>query len=485
MIVKKFWIKNILSLGVVLLLSIGAGQAQSSVAMDSVQLTNCTELIPEISMIPVSYDSPDHPNPVNYGSHYPDVYAYYTYKDHAFNKLYMIGRYIHAIDFNNVVNGEYAYTNYTDLFYTKVQKLERAVSDYTNKIYFATHRDGIYVINRQTGSSEKINPLEGINDVSYKYVNAHDVMVDNTNNILYASIFYVPPGGNGYNNPFYGILVWDLVTDTKSWINTSSSPVSIPQVRNASDSEYWSGGKVTLDEMENIIYFSSGYGLWYWDRDDNSTGIYNTSGGIPVSFGNPQIPSDLTTHIYIDHTDNQFYIGTHKGLFVWDRNNNTSKVYNSENSSLFHNVINHIDKYDEGSLVFAACELGGLFEINTATGSDRLYLKGIESEAPTNYITDVISVSSVNFDEVDKKLYVSSWRNDGGVWIRDYSNMVEPTNTIQVTSSTTICTGTSLQLSVYDNNPVDVSWGEIVNGVSEEIGVGPRGKHALLLVWER
>jgi hypothetical protein len=244
-----------------------------------------------------------------------------------------------------------------------------------------------------------------------------DLVIDNENNLLYCPVFYDP------GDIFYGLLEMNLTTQTKRWITTASSPVSItgPVLNEISD-ELWGVHKIYLDEMENVLYFSTGNGLWWWDRDNDATGLYTTSGGIPLGPTNPQLPSNLTTGMFMDSVENKFYIGTHEGLYVWDRNNNTSRIYNTENSKLRHNLINHIDKSDELNLLFVSCEHGGLFTINTATGEEKAIFTDIGSEVYPQYMDT--SAASAFYDEIDKKLYVSADHPTGGVWIQDYNNLV-------------------------------------------------------------
>ncbi|MDN5217517.1 fibronectin type III domain-containing protein [Fulvivirgaceae bacterium BMA12] len=342
----------------------------------------------------------------------PDKRYFDIYKDIPNNKLYLTGYRIQMIDLNNLVEGRPTSTVYDDLWFSTISQLENSVSDYDNKIYIPTNRDGIYWIDRTTGLSGKIDPFAG-EGLVYTNVGEEDLLVDTTNNLLYASVRY------NSNTTLYGILEMNLVTGTKNWITRTSSPVAIPDV---SSGYYWSQNKLFLDEVENKLYFSSNGGLWWWDRDDNSTGVYDTNGGIPLIAGQPKLPSNQVTHVFLDHEDNKFYMGTHAGLFVWDRNNNTSKVYDKDNSPLIHNLINQIDKNSEQNMIYVACERGGLFTINLNSGEERLYIRDEGSEIfPQMPDTDL---SSAYYDTTEKILYNATFNPNGGGWVWDYNDLV-------------------------------------------------------------
>ena len=159
-------------------------------------------------------------------------------------------------------------------------------------------------------------------------------MIDDPNNLLYATVRY------NNNSRFYGIVEINLDTGAKTFITNTSQPISLPQ--EAYSGYYFNGYRIDIDPIENKIYMSSNAGLWWWDRDNNSTGIINTEGGINLLPGNPQLPSNRVSNIYIDEVENKFYIGTWEGLYVWDRTNNTSRVYNKDNSLMIDNLVNHI-----------------------------------------------------------------------------------------------------------------------------------------------
>ncbi len=340
----------------------------------------------------------------------PDKRYFDIYKDNANNKIYFTGYRIQMLDLNTLVDGRPTSTIYSDLWFSTISQPKNSVSSLTNRIYFTTTRDGIYWIDRTTGVSGKIDPLAG-ESITYTNVGEEDIVVDNTNNLLYATIRY-----DGF---IYGILELNLSTGTKNWITRTSSPVAIPDV---SSGYYWSQNKLFLDEVENILYFSSNGGLWWWDRDDNTTGIINTSGGMPLLAGQPGLPSNQVTHVYIDREENKFYMGTHGGLFVWDRNNNTSKVYDKDNSVLIHNLINQIDKNVEENIIYVACERGGLFTINLSTGEERLYTREEGNEIfPQMPDTDL---SSANYDPQEKILYNATFHPNGGAWVWDYNDLV-------------------------------------------------------------
>ncbi len=385
-----------------------------------------TEQYPTDSiMFPVNNGLDDYPGQVKFsGSRMRGPHVYYTYKDHDYNKTYIVGWYIMTLDHNGLTNGLPTSRIYNDLFFTKIQRLEEAVSDHTKKIYIPTHTVGLYIIDRETGESSKYNPLIGEPVSNTKDPFVPSVLVKD--DILYAPVFY-RSNGPVY---FYGLLEWNLINDTKRWINKTSSPVAIPNVLDgvAPDDVYWSGYKLYIEEQENRLYFSTGYGLWWWDRDDNTTGVYSTNGGMGLAAGNPGLPSNKTTHILVDNSQNKMYVGTHEGLFVWDRTNHTSRIYNKDNSAMIHNLVNHIDIYSEKSLLFVAYEDGGLLEINTQTGQEKIFAATDDNlNEPINRTGDphILEnhVASAYFDKTDKKLYVSTWAPKGSVWIRDYANL--------------------------------------------------------------
>lgn len=373
---------------------------------------------PRTSIIPTQTTDPKYENQLEtFGSRMPNPWTYYTYMDHQYNKLYITGSTLEIIDFNNLTNGlPTSSYHYPEFYFGRISRIEDGIHESGNKIYLETGYEGMKTIDRATGAISTVLPILQGEGLTFDYYNAEDIYIDNENNLLYSPIFYSP------GNVFYGLLEWNLTTNVKRWINQLSTPVSIPQVNNAGDDGYWNGHRLYMDEVANTLYYSMGNGIWWWNRNNNTTGIYNTQGGIPLAPGNQNLPSNLTTSMYIDHTENKFYIGTHNGLFVWDRNNNTSRIYNTTNSKMINNLVDHVDKSDSEHLVFIACEYGGLFTINTQTGEERIYKKDEGNEVyPQLVDTDV---SSGNFDEVDKKLYVSAWNPQGGVWVKDYNNLI-------------------------------------------------------------
>jgi PKD repeat protein len=262
--------------------------------------------------------------------------------------------------------------------------------------------------------------------LTYTQPKIQDIVVDNTNNLLYAPVFYWP------NDLLYGILELNLTNGTKRWITTSSSPVALAPTNPVSDDDhYWGGHKLLLDAPSNTLYYSMGNGIWWWNRTTNATGVYNTQGGIPLMAGNPSLPSNLTTGMFIDHQQNKFYIGTHNGLFVWDRNTNTSKVYNTQNSPLVHNQVNTIDKSEDNNLIFVAFETGGLFTINTVSGEQKIYTKDTGNEVDPQMVHT--NTASVYFDDAGKVLYVSS--DNGGVWVKDYGNKLNDFGDLRVSKT--------------------------------------------------
>lgn len=230
--------------------------------------------------------------------------------------------------------------------------------------------------------------------------------------------FFADPGST-----FYGVLELNLTTNIKRWITPTSTPVAVPPVINTGDVPYWGGHKIYLDKQTNIFYYAMGSGLWWWNRTTNATGLYSTSGGIPVASGNPQLPSNLTTHIFIDHTENKFYIGTHAGLFVWDMTDNTSEVFNIQNSLMITDIVNTISKNSRDHLIYVACEEGGgLFQLNSLTGEQKILTKDYGNDSYPQMIDT--EIESAYFDENEHKLYVCSDNANGGLWIKDYNNLL-------------------------------------------------------------
>ncbi|MEX2235376.1 MAG: PKD domain-containing protein [Cyclobacteriaceae bacterium] len=373
---------------------------------------------PRTSIIPVAYTEPKYEKLMPFsGARMPDSKVYSTYMDHQNNKLYLVGSKIQVIDFSTLTNNLPTSTIHSQLDWGRTQRIEESIHQESNKIYFGSKYSGLVSINRSTGSVASENPMTG-EPTTYDNIKAQDVVIDDVNNLLYSPIFLYP------GNRFYGLLEWNLATQAKRWINTTSTPVSMPEVvTDPDDPGYWGGHKLYLDEQENVLYYAMGNGVWWWNRSSNSTGVFTTEGGFPgLKPGNPNLPSNFTTHMYRDHSENKFYIGTHNGLFVWDRTNRTSRVYNTSNSKLVHNLINTVDKNEEQNLIYVACEEGGLFILNTLTGEERILVKDSGYEINPQLVDS--PTASAHYDEVDKKLYVSADHYNGGVLIMDYNNLV-------------------------------------------------------------
>lgn len=375
---------------------------------------------PRTSVIPIAYTDPKYENELSFSGSkfFGSRSVYLSYLDHPYNKLYIVGNGIQVIDFANLTDGIPTSSLYSGLYWGRIQNDPAvAIHTGTNKLYFGSYYSGIVSIDRATNVVTPLNVLEG-EPVNFPNHIAEDVVVDDVNNLLYSPIYTANTG----EKVLYGLLELNLSTNTKRWINTTSSPVSIPQVFGGSEDSYWNGHRLYLDKAANVLYYSSGMGVWWWNRTNNQTGLYNTAGGMPLVAGNPKLPSNLTTGMFIDPADNKFYIGTHAGLFVWDRNNNTSKVYNTSNSVLTHNLINIITKNDSENLIYASCEVGGVFSLNTVTGEQKLYTKDNGNEVNPQLIHT--RTEAVYFDRIDRKLYVSSDGSNGGVWVKDYNNLV-------------------------------------------------------------
>lgn len=87
-------------------------------------------------------------------------------------------------------------------------------------------------------------------------------------------------------------------------------------------------------------------------------------------------------------------------------------MYNTTNSLMKHDLVDHIEKNEEKKLLYVACELGGLFVLNTSTGEQKLITKDSGNDVNPQMIDTYIS--SGHYDETDKKLYVSAYANNGG-----------------------------------------------------------------------
>ncbi|MEJ1241850.1 DUF6443 domain-containing protein [Chryseolinea sp. T2] len=371
---------------------------------------------PRTSILPVAFTNPKYENQLEFnGARMWGLWPYVAFHDHTYNKTYMLGSTVQILDYNNLVDNKPTGTLYTQYSWPRTQRPERSYHAASNTIKLAILDNGILSIHRQTGAMSLYNPATG--EPAGTSLKPNDLVVDDANNLLYTPVF------SNTDNSFYGLLELNLTTQAKRWITASSSPVAISGgVANWNDDSYWGGFRLFLDGQANVLYLSTGNGLWWWNRTTNATGLYNTNGGIPVAPGNPQIPSNLATGVYVDNTENKVYIGTHAGLYVWNRSNNTSRVYNASNSKLIHNLINTIDKNDERHLLYVACEDGALLTINTETGEETLTSRDIGSPTHPQYMD--VSAASAFYDEFDKKLWVSADHNTGGTWIADYNNLV-------------------------------------------------------------
>lgn len=371
---------------------------------------------PRTSIIPVSTTNPKYENQLEFtGDRQHGPWPYYVYNDHQYNKIYLPGWNLQILDYNNLVDNKPTSTIDYDFNFPRTARPERTIHNASNSIYIASS-PGLFAINRATGQKTVYDLSVGApGSPSETYAN--DVVIDNANNLLYTPVF------EGAYGPFYGLLELNLTTQAKRWITTNSSPVSIQGgVDDVNDDTYWGGMRIFLDDQSNILYFSTGRGVWWWNRSTNATGLYSTTGGIPLQTGNPQLPSNKTTGFYMDNQDNKLYIGSHAGVFVWDKTNNTSRIYNKSNSKMIDEVINTIDKNEELHLIYVACEDGGLFIINTITGEEQLVTRDAGSNVYPQYMDP--SSASAFYDEFDKKLYVSADHTTGGAYIMDYANLV-------------------------------------------------------------
>ena len=367
--------------------------------------------LPATSIIPVQTTNPAYEKQLAFsGPVLPDQHAYAVYMDHDYNKMYISGRYLQILDFNNP-NGMPASTIKTEVNWGRIQRIEKSIHLAGNKLYFAAARSGgLVAVDRSTGQTTPMDPLAG-EPLTYVTCKVQDIVIDNTRNLLYAPVFYWP------DDKLYGLLELNLTDNTKRWITPTSTPVALAPVNPiGGDNNYWNGHRLFLNETTNILYYSMGNGVWWWNRNTNATGVYNTAGGIPLQSNNPQLPSNFTTGMYFDSQDRKFYIGTHAGLFVWDQRNNTSQVYNTQNSKLIHNLINNIDKVDE--TIYAACELGGVFAINTASGEQTLYTKGTPYDLPPALMSK--NIETVYYDPIDKRLYIGT--DDAGIQVKDFKD---------------------------------------------------------------
>jgi Leucine-rich repeat (LRR) protein len=372
---------------------------------------------PRASIIPVSSTDQKYENQLYFdGPMLWGPWPYYAFMDHEYNKMYLPGRNLQVLDFNNLVNNRPTSTVHGEVYFPVTYRVDKAIHTNSNSIYIPSYYSGLTSINRATGVIVTHDIMAG-EPATTDFTLVMDVVVDNNTNKLFCPVFL------GSSAQFYGLLELNLNTQEKRWITSSSSPVSFPfSVPIVDHDNYWGGYRLYFDEPENTLYFSTGKGVWWWNRNTDETGVISTDGGLPLSADSPNLPTNKTTGMFMDHEENKFYIGTHEGLYVWDRSNNTSRIYNTGNSKLVHNLINLIDKNEQDHLVYVACEDGGVFVINTSTGEETVYKEDSGSEVYPQLMDT--SSGSVYYDNGDKKLYVSADHWSGGVWIRDYADLV-------------------------------------------------------------
>lgn len=394
------------------------GSAKNNLSTDPlfIKEASFTGKYPRTSIIPGEETEYKYENQLSFDGALMQYYMFYhSYMDHQYNKLYLFGSAIQVIDFNSMTNGRPTSTLMNQGSWGRIQRSGKSVHPSSNRLFVATYAAGLISIDRSTSVSTNFNVMNG-EPVSFQSYAALDAVVDNVNNRLYAPIFLRP------SNTFYGLLEYDLTNNTKRWITTTSSPISIPTIGIESDESYWGGHRIYLDEKSNTVYYSNGAGVWWWNRGTNATGVWNTTSGIPVKIGSPQLPSNLTTGMYIDDQDNKVYIGTHEGLFVWNRSTGTSSIINSSNSKLPHNLVNGISKNLSTGMIYVSCELGGVLEINPRTGEQLQLTKDVGLGAYPRMPNS--NTESSHFDEVDKKMYFHSDAPNGAVWILDYANLL-------------------------------------------------------------
>ena len=374
---------------------------------------------PRTSVVPIENTDKKYENTLNFsGPKMPGGWVYWNYFDAPYNKLYLHGKHFQVIDFGNLTNGLPTSTVHYDINFGRIQRPEKSIYTSGNKLFLGTGNGltGMFSIERATGVVSSTN-LIADEPTTFTVCKTQDIVIDNENHLLYAPIFNTL-------STFYGLLELNLLTNTKRWITTTSSPVSIPPVNPASDDvAYWNGHRLFHDEVANILYYSIGNGVWWWNRNTNATGVINTEGGIALKPNNPKLPSNLVTSMYIDRADDKFYFGTHAGLFVWDRISKTSKVYNTSNSVFTSNLVNTIDKNSNENLIYVGFELfGGVVTLNSITGEQKSYLK--DSHEGTHPTMIDSEIESAFYYEHDNKLYVSSDGPNGGLWIKDYGNLI-------------------------------------------------------------
>lgn len=424
---------------------------------------------PRTSIIPIENTSRKYENALEMnGVKPPAFWTYYTYRDVAYDKLYMVGQTLSVLDFKTTVNGHPTVTNYNNyIYFGMTQRLDKSIHSESNRLFIASYYgSGIYSIDRGTGVVTPLNLIDGFVPTP-DGARVYDLVVDDINDLLYASVFYYTSS----TEVFRGLLELNLKTNSKRWITTTSTPVAVTSVPLLNVDNYWGIRRLHLDDVNSILYFSTGNGLWWWDRTTNATGLINTSGGISLAPGNPNLPSNTTTGILFDNLEQKLYVGTHAGLFVWNKADNTSKVYNTSNSAIGHNLVNLIAKNDASNLIYVACELGGLFTINTVTGQERHYSP--TEPGPVNPQIPNTNVGSVYYDSNDQKLYVNCDYPTGAAWIWDYKNMIPEFGDLRLASGSPaidkananlLPVGTSVDAAGQPRT-VDYAWIQASNGL--------------------
>jgi hypothetical protein len=340
--------------------------------------------------------------------------VYNVFNDHEYHKLYIVGRHLQII--NTYGNSLGSSTLHTELIWGRISKMNRAVMG--DLIFFGSTQSSLVSVNRATGG---VTTMDLINDPSITYVwsKAEDVVV--VGSLIYCPLTYSIAGERN-NLHFYGLAEASPSGARRLITSDPTSVPRLPEITLVGEDTYWNGHRLYYDDATNILYYSFGGGVWWWNRSNNNTGIYSSSESMGLAPGNPGLPTTSTTSMYIDHSDNKFYIGTHAGLFVWDRNNNTSKVYNTINSKMIDNLVNQIDKVEGFNLIYVACEQGGVFVLNTKTGEQNL-IKAGSGSAVNPQLVDT-ETESVYFDKYDKKMYVSPNLKKGAIWIQDFANLI-------------------------------------------------------------
>lgn len=107
-------------------------------------------------------------------------------------------------------------------------------------------------------------------------------------------------------------------------------------------SQFDSVSNVSILELENSALIASTIGIFELDENKGFTQYYSTH--------NNTLPYNNIVHIHQDKEDGTFWLGTKMGgLIHWDRENNTSKSYTTENG-LSDNLIYAVYEDDDGFL---------------------------------------------------------------------------------------------------------------------------------------